>query len=57
MRNLISRINAYNEFEIVYFGDESIARDVEEWPECDCLIGFASKGFPLEKGIKYAGLI
>ena len=29
---------------------------MEEWPNCDCLIAFHSKGFPLEKTIEYANL-
>lgn len=29
---------------------------MEEWPLCDCLISFHSKGFPLEKAIQYANL-
>ena len=29
---------------------------MEEWPGCDCLVSFHSKGFPLDKAIAYAQL-
>lgn len=29
---------------------------MEEWPICDCLISFHSKGFPLDKAIQYEKL-
>lgn len=29
---------------------------MHNWPLCDCLIAFHSKGFPLDKAIQYAKL-
>ena len=40
-------------FNLFIFDSQS---PVEEWPRCDCLIAFHSKGFPLEKTIEYAKL-
>lgn len=34
----------------------SLQQPVEEWPICDCLISFHSKGFPLDKAIQYEKL-
>ncbi|KAL1422182.1 hypothetical protein MTO96_022393 [Rhipicephalus appendiculatus] len=41
----------------VVFPEEVILNEpVEEWPLCDCLVSFHSKGFPLNKAIEYAEL-
>lgn len=28
-------------------------KDVDEWPECDCLLSWHSEGFPTEKALRY----
>lgn len=50
----LAHIKFRSEFIIICL---SISQDpVENWPICDCLISFHSKGFPLEKAIQYAQL-
>lgn len=47
----------YNQYAIKFGFLVKIIQDpVEDWPICDCLISFHSKGFPLEKAIQYAQL-
>eukprot|EP00879_Flechtneria_rotunda_P032911 GHRR01036368.1.p1 GENE.GHRR01036368.1~~GHRR01036368.1.p1 ORF type:complete len:173 (-),score=36.64 GHRR01036368.1:82-600(-) len=55
MREIIGRLVAYGEFEVVNFGDELILHHpITEWPRVDCLMSWYSDGFPLGKAQEYA---
>lgn len=56
MAEILSRLDEEN-FCVVFFGDQVILNEnVEDWPTCDALIAFFSKGYPLAKVKKYVEL-
>lgn len=57
MRNILDRLCSTGEFEVVIFGDKVILDEpIDNWPGCDFLISFFSKGFPLTKAMEYIQL-
>ncbi|XP_018562040.1 inositol hexakisphosphate and diphosphoinositol-pentakisphosphate kinase isoform X2 [Anoplophora glabripennis] len=57
MKEILTRLQEFEYIKVIVFQEEVILqKPVEEWPVCDCLISFHSKGFPLDKAIQYAQL-
>jgi inositol hexakisphosphate/diphosphoinositol-pentakisphosphate kinase len=56
MAEILSRLDE-DIFCVVFFGDAMILEEpVENWPVCDVLIAFFSKGYPLNKAKEYVKL-
>ena len=57
MAEILSRLDE-KLFRVIFFGDQTILHaPVEEWPVCDVLIAFHSKGYPLDKAKQYVKLV
>ncbi|XP_073943698.1 inositol hexakisphosphate and diphosphoinositol-pentakisphosphate kinase isoform X2 [Choristoneura fumiferana] len=57
MKEILTRLDEFEYIKMLVFPEEVILKSpVEEWPICDCLISFHSKGFPLDKAIQYEKL-
>jgi hypothetical protein len=56
MAEILSRLNE-DHFQVVFFGDSIILNaPIEEWPVCNVVIAFFSKGYPLQKAKDYVKL-
>lgn len=57
MKEILERLSLFKYIVVVIFEEVVILNEpVENWPLCDCLISFHSKGFPLDKAVAYAKL-
>jgi len=57
MQAILRRLESSNDFDIIIFPEADIlTKPAEEWPIVECLIAFASTGFPLEKCREYCRL-
>ncbi|XP_036134893.1 inositol hexakisphosphate and diphosphoinositol-pentakisphosphate kinase 2 isoform X3 [Molossus molossus] len=57
MKEILERISLFKYITVIVFEEDVILNEpVENWPLCDCLISFHSKGFPLDKAVAYAKL-
>jgi inositol hexakisphosphate/diphosphoinositol-pentakisphosphate kinase len=56
MAEILSRLDE-KDFHVIFFGDDTILNHpVEEWPDCQVLIAFFSKGYPTDKARDYVKL-
>ncbi len=45
MEQILNRLRSYDHFDIIIFDQDVILKaPIEEWPKCDALISFYSKG-------------
>jgi len=57
MKAILRRLTICGDFSIIVFPEETILNsDIADWPIVECLIAFASSGFPLDKCIQYCKL-
>ena len=50
MREILTRLEKFGEFEIIVFGDDTILNQpVERWPKVDALLSWFSDMSPLAK--------
>ncbi|XP_076259069.1 inositol hexakisphosphate and diphosphoinositol-pentakisphosphate kinase isoform X11 [Rhynchophorus ferrugineus] len=57
MKEILTRLQDFEYIKVTVFPEDVIlTKPVQQWPMCDCLISFHSKGFPLDKAIQYAQL-
>lgn len=56
MAEILSRLDD-TQFHVVFFGDDIILNQpVDDWPRCNVMIAFYSKGYPLDKAREYVAL-
>ncbi|XP_077173894.1 inositol hexakisphosphate and diphosphoinositol-pentakisphosphate kinase 1 isoform X10 [Paroedura picta] len=57
MTQILERLCKFEYITVQILGEDVILNEpVENWPPCDCLVSFHSKGFPLDKAVAYAKL-
>ncbi|XP_075431628.1 inositol hexakisphosphate and diphosphoinositol-pentakisphosphate kinase 1 isoform X3 [Ascaphus truei] len=57
MTQILERLCKFEYITVVIMSEDVILNEpVENWPVCDCLISFHSKGFPLDKAVAYSKL-
>ncbi|CAL8322241.1 unnamed protein product [Lota lota] len=57
MKEILERLCLFKYITVVTLEEDVILNEpVNDWPHCDCLISFHSKGFPLDKAVAYEKL-